>query len=226
MTMPVICKDIHKKYPMGKTEVSALQGISVNIRASELTVLAGPSGSGKSTLLNIIGLIDNPTEGSLQINGNDAQELSDLQRVAFRRKNIGFVFQQFHLIPVLTAYENAEYPLMLLGVSQKEKKELLEYILNAVGMWEYRHHRPAQLSGGQQQRISVARALVKKPTIILADEPTANLDSHNGLQVIELLQKLSVEHATACVIASHDPAVIHMGNRVIMLHDGLIKEEK
>lgn len=221
----VLCENIHKKYPMGKSEAIALQGVSVDIADTGLTILAGPSGSGKSTLLNIIGLVDHPTEGLLHINGSDTQKMRDRERVAFRKHHIGYVFQQFHLIPVLTAYENVEYPLMLLTMSAREKQDAIEHMLHAVGMWEFRHHRPAQLSGGQQQRISIARALVKKPSLVLADEPTANLDSHNGHVIIELLHTLSQEHNTVCLIASHDPAVIAMGRRVISLHDGLIKED-
>lgn len=219
------CANIHKTYPMGKTKVTALQGIDALLHDSQVTVLAGPSGSGKSTLLNIIGLVDTPTQGALRIHGKEVHLFSDAQRSAFRRMHIGFVFQQFHLIPVLTAYENIEYPLSLLEFSATEKKETIEDMLNKVGMWEHRHHRPAQLSGGQQQRVSIARALVKKPMLVLADEPTANLDSSNGHVVIELLEQLSAEKGSTCVIASHDPAIIAMGTRVITLHDGMIKED-
>jgi len=152
--------------------------------------------------------------------------LTESARTNLRKETIGFIFQQFHLIPVLTAYENVEYPLTLLSLSKKEKRDRIEQLLQRVGMWEFRYHRPAQLSGGQQQRVSIARALVKKPMLVLADEPTANLDSHNGALVIELLKELSREHNAACIVASHDPTVIHLGDRVIMLHDGQIKEEK
>jgi len=225
-TQTVQCVGVHKKYPLGKTEVTALNGVSTDIASSVLTVLAGPSGSGKSTLLNLIGLIDCPSEGTIHINGTDMGSLMESARTTLRKDMIGFIFQQFHLIPVLTAYENVEYPLSLINISKKEKNERIEMLLHRVGMWEFRHHRPAQLSGGQQQRVSIARALVKRPAMVLADEPTANLDSHNGAVVIELLKELSHENDTACIIASHDPIVIGLGDRVILLHDGQIKEEK
>ncbi len=213
-----------RDFKIGEVETHALRGVNLSIENGEFTALVGPSGSGKTTLLQIIGLLDQPTSGSVCINGKDVTHLSRDQRADLRRGSIGFIFQFFALIPTLTAYENVEMPLLLNGVKGSERRERANEMLEAVGLSDRAHHRPDQLSGGQQQRVSVARALAIRPSLILADEPTANLDTENGKQVMELMQRLNKETGTTFVFATHDPRVIKFANRVVTLRDGLIVE--
>jgi len=219
--------DVTKKYQVGEVETNALKGVSLTIESGEFTSLVGPSGSGKTTLLQLIGCLDQPNSGKIVINGHEATNLNRNKRADLRKQEIGFVFQFFALIPTLTAYENVEMPLLLNGTSPADRKKRVMELLEAIGMSDRAHHRPDQLSGGQQQRVAVARALATNPKIILADEPTANLDTANGQQVMEIMKKLNDETGVTFVFATHDPRVIKYANRVVTLQDGLItKDEK
>ncbi len=216
--------DATRDFKIGEVETHALRGVNLSVENGEFTALVGPSGSGKTTLLQIIGLLDQPTSGSVCINGKDVTHLNRDQRADLRRGAIGFIFQFFALIPTLTAYENVEMPLLLNGVKGSERRARVDEMLKAVGLSDRAHHRPDQLSGGQQQRVSVARALAIRPSLILADEPTANLDTENGKQVMELMARLNKETGTTFVFATHDPRVIKYASRVVTLRDGLIVE--
>ncbi len=211
-------------FKIGEVETKALRGVSLSIENGEFTALVGPSGSGKTTLLQLIGLLDKPTSGSVFINGQDATNLNRNQRADLRKNAIGFVFQFFALIPTLTAYENVEMPLLLNGTKATQRKARANEVLEAVGLSDRAHHRPDQLSGGQQQRVAVARALATNPKLILADEPTANLDTENGKQVMDIMAKLNKETGVTFVFATHDPRVIKYAQRVVTLRDGLIVE--
>ena len=211
-------------FKIGEVETKALRGVDLSIENGEFTALVGPSGSGKTTLLQLIGLLDKPTTGNVTINGQDATNLNRNQRADLRKNAIGFVFQFFALIPTLTAYENVEMPLLLNGTKPAQRKARVNQMLEAVGLSDRARHRPDQLSGGQQQRVAVARALASNPKLILADEPTANLDTENGKQVMEIMQKLNKETGVTFVFATHDPRVISYAKRVVTLRDGLIVE--
>jgi len=213
---------ITKIYPLGKTEVPALRGVDVAVQQGEFTVFAGPSGSGKTTLLNICGLIDGVSAGQLFFDGGAVAGLPDRQLVNIRRRSIGFVFQNFNLVPVQTAYENVEFPLLLLNTRSGQRREMVEKYLKRVGLWDRRRHKPAQLSGGEQQRVAIARALVKQPKLVIADEPSANLDSQNTRAIIELMDSLNREEGITFIVASHDPIVIGAAHRVVRMRDGLI----
>ncbi len=215
-------ENVTKVYTIGKIETNALRGISMSIENGEFTALVGPSGSGKTTLLQLIGCLDQPTTGQVYINGKDVSKLNRDQRADLRRGTIGFVFQFFALIPTLTAYENVEMPLLLNNVNPKERRERVMSLLESVGLADRSYHRPDQLSGGEQQRVAVARALSTRPLLVLADEPTANLDTENGKQVMETMVRLNQETGVTFVFATHDPRVIHYARRVVTLRDGLI----
>jgi putative ABC transport system ATP-binding protein len=217
--------DATRVYKIGEVETHALRGVDLSIENSEFTALVGPSGSGKTTLLQLIGLLDKPTTGMVSINGQDATHLNRNQRADLRKKEIGFVFQFFALIPTLTAYENVEMPLLLNGTKSAERKARVNQMLEAVGLTDRAHHRPDQLSGGQQQRVAVARALSTNPKLILADEPTANLDTENGKQVMDIMQRLNQETGVTFVFATHDPRVINYARRVVTLQDGKIEKD-
>jgi len=217
-------ENVARVYQIGKVETQALRGVNLSIENGEFTALVGPSGSGKTTLLQMIGCLDQPTSGRVIINNKDVTTLNRNQRADMRRGTIGFIFQFFALIPTLTAYENVEMPLLLNGHTPKERKERVMELLKAVDLAEQANNRPDQLSGGQQQRVAVARALASKPTLILADEPTANLDTENGRQVMEIMQRLNKETGVTFVFATHDPRVINYAKRVVTLRDGLIVE--
>jgi len=214
--------DVTRVYKIGEVETRALNGVSLTIGNGEFTSLVGPSGSGKTTLLQLIGCLDQPTSGKVVIDGKETTNLNRNQRADLRKGTIGFVFQFFALIPTLTAYENAEMPLLLNGKNAAERKQRVMELLKAVDMTDRAHHRPDQLSGGQQQRVAVARALATNPKLILADEPTANLDTENGEQVMEIMKKLNKDTSTTFVFATHDPRVIKYATRVVTLQDGLI----
>jgi len=209
-------------YKIGEVETKALRGVSISIEDGEFTALVGPSGSGKTTLLQLIGLLDQPTTGNVSINGRDATKLNRNQRADLRKDAIGFVFQFFALIPTLTAYENVEMPLLLNGTKPAQRKARVNEMLEAVGLADRAHHRPDQLSGGQQQRVAVARALATNPKLILADEPTANLDTANGKQVMDIMAKLNKETGVTFVFATHDPRVFNYAQRTVTMEDGLI----
>jgi putative ABC transport system ATP-binding protein len=213
-----------RDFKIGELKTHALRGVNLSIENGEFTALVGPSGSGKTTLLQLIGLLDQPTSGTVFINGKDVTGLNRNQRADMRKGTIGFIFQFFALIPTLTAYENVEMPLLLNGAKPAERRARVNEMLEAVGLSDHAHHRPDQLSGGQQQRVAVARALSMRPSLVLADEPTANLDTENGRQVMEIMQKLNKETGVTFVFATHDPRVIKYARRIVTLRDGLIVE--
>jgi len=217
--------NVTRVFKIGEVETKALRGVSLTVNEGEFTALVGPSGSGKTTLLQLIGLLDLPTTGSVFINGQDVTGLSRNQRADLRKGSIGFVFQFFALIPTLTAYENVEMPLLLNGMKSAERRARVNEMLEAVGLSDRAHHRPDQLSGGEQQRVAVARALAPNPKLILADEPTANLDTENGKQVMEIMQRLNKETGVTFVFATHDPRVIQYAKRVVTLQDGRIEKD-
>jgi putative ABC transport system ATP-binding protein len=214
-----------RNFKIGQVETRALRGVDLCIENGEFTALVGPSGSGKTTLLQLIGLLDQPTSGKVFINGIDATGLNRDKRADLRKGTIGFIFQFFALIPTLTAYENVEMPLLLNNVKASERRTRVAEMLEAVDLTDRAHHRPDQLSGGQQQRVAVARALSIRPSLVLADEPTANLDTDNGRQVMDIMQKLNRETSVTFVFATHDPRVISYASRVVTLRDGLIVQE-
>jgi putative ABC transport system ATP-binding protein len=214
-------ENVTRVYKTGTVETQALRGVIEN---GEFTALVGPSGSGKTTLLQLIGCLDQPTSGQVYINGKDVSRLNRNQRADMRRGTIGFIFQFFALIPTLTAYENIEMPLLLNGHNASERRQRVTQLLDSVGLADRAHNRPDQLSGGQQQRVAIARALAANPTLILADEPTANLDTENGRQVMETMVRLNQETGVTFVFATHDPRVIQYARRVITLRDGLVVE--
>lgn len=212
-------------YKVGSVETQALGGVSLSIGNGEFTALVGPSGSGKTTLLQLIGCLDQPSSGHVYITGKDVSSLNRNQRADMRRGTIGFIFQFFALIPTLSAYENVEMPLLLNGHTASERRDRVMELLDAVGLADRANNRPDQLSGGEQQRVAVARALASKPTLILADEPTANLDTPNGKQVMEIMTKLNQETGVTFVFATHDPRVINYARRIVTLRDGLVVED-
>ena len=215
-------ENVTRVYKIGEVETKALGGVSLTIENGEFTALVGPSGSGKTTLLQMIGCLDQPTSGSVWVNGHDVTRLNRNQRADMRKGHIGFIFQFFALIPTLTAYENIEMPLLLNGHSPAERKARVLELLEAVDLKDRANNRPDQMSGGQQQRVAIARALATKPALILADEPTANLDTVNGEQVMEIMTRLNKETGVTFVFATHDPRVIKYARRTITLRDGLI----
>jgi putative ABC transport system ATP-binding protein len=217
-------ENVTRIFKIGKVETQALRGVSLSIENGEFTALVGPSGSGKTTLLQLIGCLDQPTSGQVYINGKDVSRLNRNQRADVRRGTIGFIFQFFALIPTLTAYENIEMPLLLIGQKISERRPRVTQLLEAVDLADRAHHRPDQLSGGEQQRVAIARALATKPSLILADEPTANLDTPNGKQIMEIMTRLNQETGVTFVFATHDPRVIKYARRIITLRDGLILE--
>jgi putative ABC transport system ATP-binding protein len=215
-------ENVTRTFKIGKVETRALRGVSLTIENGEFTALVGPSGSGKTTLLQLIGCLDQPTSGHVYVNGKDVSRLNRNQRADVRRGSIGFIFQFFALIPTLTAYENIEMPLFLIGQGAAERRKRVTDLLESVGLADRARHRPDQLSGGEQQRVAIARALAPKPSLILADEPTANLDTPNGKQVMETMTRLNQETGVTFVFATHDPRVIKYARRVITLRDGLV----
>jgi putative ABC transport system ATP-binding protein len=217
-------QDVTRVYRIGEVETHALRGVNLAIGEGEFTTIVGPSGSGKTTLLQLIGCLDKPTSGRVLLEGQDVTQLSAGKRADLRKGKIGFVFQFFALIPGLSAYENIELPLLLTGANGKQRKQRVTELLDAVGLAERARHRPDQMSGGEQQRVAVARALAAHPTLILADEPTANLDTENGRQVMEIMERLNEETGTTFVFATHDPRVIAFGRRVVELRDGKVTE--
>jgi putative ABC transport system ATP-binding protein len=211
-----------KRYKLGKIAVEALKGLDLEIDASEIVGIVGPSGSGKSTLLNLLGCIDTADEGRVEIGGIDVGLLHEAELTALRRERIGFIFQSFNLIPVLSAYENVDLPLSALGVRTAERRERVRAILERVGLTEYQGRRPDELSGGQRQRVAIARALVSRPSLVLADEPTANLDGETGRSIMELVQAMNGELKTTFVLATHDPRILPYLDRRVLLEDGRV----
>lgn len=215
---------VDKVYP-GGTKIAAVHGVDLKIERGEFTALAGPSGSGKSTLLNLIGTLDRPTKGDIVHEGRVVTRLPADQLADFRLRALGFVFQAYNLIPVLTTVENVEYPLVLQGVGPKERRDAAHEALKWVGLENYADRRPDLLSGGQQQRVAVARAIIHRPGLILADEPTANLDSKTGAALLDLMQTLNADHGITFLFSSHDPAVLSRARRVVHLLDGELSGE-
>ncbi|MFQ5593426.1 MAG: ABC transporter ATP-binding protein [Anaerolineae bacterium] len=221
--MPVIhLEDVSKIYSTGEVTTTALSQVTLDIEAGEFTTIVGPSGSGKTTLLQLMGCLDQPDSGVIKINGQDVTRLSPNRRADLRREQIGFIFQFFALIPVLNAYENVELPLLLNGVPAGERRKRVMELLEAVGLADRANHRPDQLSGGEQQRVAIARALAPRPSLVLADEPTANLDTENGRQAMQIMQRLNEQTGTAFIFATHDPRVVAFARRVIKLRDGQV----
>jgi putative ABC transport system ATP-binding protein len=218
----VAVTNMSKTYRLGKVDVTALAGVSLTVRAGEFLAVAGPSGSGKTTLLNLIGCLDTPTSGEIAIDGEAIGRLPAGRRADLRARKLGFVFQTFNLIPVLTAWENVEYPLLL----QRGRHDVAARVrgaLEQVGLADRARHRPLELSGGQQQRVAIARALVTEPALVLADEPTANLDSRTGHEIVELMRRLNRERGTTFVFSTHDPRIVAAADRVLEISDGLLR---
>ena len=219
---PVSLRNVDKTYRLDTVTVPALSGVSIDIRPGRFTVLCGPSGSGKTTLLNMMGCIDRPDTGEIQVDSQAVQAMTDDALSDFRARRIGFVFQNFNLLPVLTAFENVEYPLVLAAVPAAQRKERVRALLAAVGLADRAGNRPGQLSGGQRQRVAIARALATEPALVLADEPTANLDSQTGAEIIALMRRLQRERGASFVFSSHDPMVLAQADDVVRIRDGRI----
>jgi putative ABC transport system ATP-binding protein len=224
--MPLIeLKEIIKTYSIGESTVSALRGVNLSIGRGEFVAVWGPSGSGKTTLLNLIGAIDDPTSGQLFFDGNEVISLSDNQKAELRNTSIGHIFQQFNLVPVLTALENVMLPLHISGLSASKAREAALFRLHQVELTEFILHRPDKLSGGQQQRVAIARALVTNPSLVIADEPTANLDSKTAMKIVSLMRDLNQKENTTFVFSTHDQRLLEKVYRLIHLEDGMVVEE-
>ncbi|RKX77818.1 MAG: lipoprotein-releasing system ATP-binding protein LolD [Spirochaetes bacterium] len=222
----ITLREVKKNYQAGETIVKALRGVSLDVDQGEFLSIAGPSGSGKTTLLNLIGCIDKADSGVIKIDKEDVDKLDKNELALFRRRKLGFVFQTFNLIPVLTAKENVAFALHLLNLSKNEIEERTMSLLKEVGLEGMEDRLPSRLSGGQQQRVAIARALVKKPAIVLADEPTANLDSDTGRAILELMEEMNKKHTTTFIFSTHDQMVMEFAHRLVQLHDGQITKDE
>jgi putative ABC transport system ATP-binding protein len=223
----VTVQDVSKIYHLGKTEVPALRGVSLDIGRGEFLSIAGPSGSGKTTLLNLIGCIDTPTSGRVIVDGKDTRDLSERELTALRLHRIGFIFQTFNLVQVLSVRQNVEFPLLLQGgLSRKEREARVGTLLEAVGLAGHARHRPSELSGGQRQRVAVARALVTGPALVLADEPTANLDSKTGETIIDLMKEMNARDGTTFIFSTHDPKVMAHATAILRIADGQVVDRE
>ena len=220
----VEAKDITKVYQMGEIEVHALRGLSVNIAPGEIISIMGPSGSGKSTLMNILGCLDRPTAGDYHLNGESVATLNDDQLAEIRNRGVGFVFQSFNLLPRATALANVQLPMRYAVLNGRNRKQVAIEALEAVGLGDRIHHRPNELSGGEMQRVAIARALVNNPAIIMADEPTGNLDTQSGEEIMTLLKNLNKDRGTTLIIVTHDPEIAELTDRVISIRDGRLAE--
>ncbi len=226
-TAPVVeTRSVSKVYQIGRVKQPALDDICLTVASAEFAAIVGPSGSGKTTLLNIIGCLDEPTTGDVFLDGQSVAGLSQKERSEVRKRNIGFIFQTFNLVPVLSAFENVELPLILLKEPSVIRQEKVQEILIKVGLKDYIHRRPNDMSGGQQQRVAVARALVKSPKMVLADEPTANLDSFTGEGILKLMQDLNQDLGTTFIFSTHDRMVMDFARRLVVLHDGRIVDDR
>ncbi len=225
MAHVVSVKDVTKDYEVGKVIVRALRGVSMDVDEGEFAAIVGPSGSGKSTIMNLIGGLDVPTEGTVLVGGKDLSKVPSKKLADLRLHNIGFVFQAYNLVPVLSARENVEFVLQLQGVSRSERHERAQKALDEVGLSDLGDRRPAEMSGGQQQRVAVARAIVAKPKLVLADEPTANLDSKTGLDLLELMRELNEDRGVTFIFSTHDPKVMDYARRIVTLIDGKIESD-
>jgi putative ABC transport system ATP-binding protein len=222
----VDAKDLRKIYVMGEMEVHALRGLDIQITRGEVIAIMGPSGSGKSTLMNTLGCLDSPTSGEYYLDGEAVAELTSDERADIRNRKVGFVFQSFNLLPRATAIANVELPLRYANVSGKERRRRAIEALESVGLGDRIHHTPAELSGGQQQRVAIARALVNNPAIVMADEPTGNLDTKSGDEVMQLLLNLNKEKNTTLIIVTHDPEVAELTERIVEIRDGVVVEDR
>ncbi len=223
MSAIVSLKDVSKIYMLGKTEVPAVREVSIDVDEGEFLSIAGPSGSGKTTLLNLIGCVDTPTAGTVIVNGQDTGRLHERALTDLRLRTIGFIFQSFNLVPVLSVFQNVEFPLLLQGaLAKRERRDRVLALLEAVGLAEHTRHRPSELSGGQRQRVAVARALVTRPRLVLADEPTANLDSQTGETIIDLMREMNRRDGTTFIFSTHDPRVMSHANAIVRIDDGRI----
>ncbi len=222
----ITIRDIRKSYKLGKTSVEALRGIDLDIEQGDFIAIAGPSGSGKSTLLNLVGLMDNPSSGTISLFDKDVSKLKDKEMTDLRQKTIGFIFQSFNLIPVLNVWENIEFPLYFGKgkVDVKSKREWIQYLIEKVGLQDHIRHKPSELSGGQRQRVAIARALVNEPALVMADEPTANLDSKTASAIIELMKQINREKNTTFLFSTHDASIVSIADHVVRLLDGQIVE--
>jgi len=221
----VIVRDLIKIYKLGQIEVQALRGLNVNVRKGEMVSIIGPSGSGKTTLLNIIGGLDKATAGSIKVFDTDLTNLSITDLVNFRRETVGHVFQNMNLIPTLTASENIELPMAALGIKAQERKKRIDELLEVVGLIERRDHKPGELSGGEQQRIALAAALANDPPLVLADEPTGELDTENARIVVEYLRKINKELDKTVIMVTHDPNIARISDRILRMHDGVVQAD-
>ena len=219
-------ENVIKTYQIGEVVTHAVNGVNLTIEPGEFTAIVGPSGSGKTTMLQLMGCLDKPDSGRILLNGEDVTRAGAGHRADLRREEIGFIFQFFALVPVLDAFENVELPLLLAGIPEAERRSRVDELLEAVGLSDRAHHRPDQLSGGEQQRVAVARALAPRPVLVLADEPTANLDTANGRRIMEIMQGLNQRTGTAFVFATHDPRVVAFATRVVEMRDGKVVGER
>jgi putative ABC transport system ATP-binding protein len=219
--------DVKKQYMLGETRVEALRGVSLQIDRGEFLAIAGPSGAGKSTILNMIGCIDTPTEGKVLIDGQEVEELNDTELTRIRRSKIGFIFQSFNLVAVLNVYENIEFPLLLQrSPSKREREQAVRRVIEEVGLSDRIHNKPSELSGGQRQRVAIARALVTRPLIVLADEPTANLDSETGHRIVDLMRQINETEKTTFIFSTHDTHIMEHARRVVNIRDGRFTGEE
>jgi putative ABC transport system ATP-binding protein len=223
MDVIVSAENVSKDYRLGKAEVHALRGVSLDVHRGEFISIAGPSGSGKTTLLNLIGCVDTPTSGTVNVDGRDTSALSERELTDLRLHKIGFIFQTFNLVSVLSLYQNVEFPLLLQGgLTGAERRKRIESLLEAVGLRDHARHRPSELSGGQRQRVAVARALVTRPPLVLADEPTANLDSQTGANIIDLMKEMNQRQGTTFIFSTHDPKVMSHASAIVRIADGQV----
>jgi len=221
----VVAKSLKKTYDTGKVKVEALRGVNLSVREGEMVAVMGPSGCGKTTLLNCLSGLDDLTDGEVMVRGRPLTDMSDRERTKYRAEKIGFIFQAYNLLPVLTAVENVELPLLLSGTAPKEARKQALDSLDAVSLREWESHKPSELSGGQQQRVTIARSLVNKPEIVFGDEPTGNLDSEYSKEIMELLKKLNKQNRQTFIIVTHDYNVGRMADRIVMMRDGVIEKD-
>lgn len=225
MAVPLIeLRNVKKDYSLGKTTIHAVRGITLTVEQGELLSVVGPSGCGKTTLLNMMGSIDRPTDGSVVFIGRDVAELSDSEQADIRLRRIGFIFQTFNLVPVLSVKENIELPMILARKPKSQRREKVAHLMDAVGLTQFRDHKPNELSGGQRQRVAIARALVNNPDIVIADEPTANLDSKTGDEVLGVIKELNETEKVTFVFSTHNLGILRYATKIVKLKDGLVED--